>query len=116
MVLERYEAVAMAAAGGRSPLKLFTRFETMKCTNKENAKNREELSEMARQFMRGKVICAAVRLGIPDALDNGESDLHELASRTALNFDAPYRLLRALASIAVVEAVGPMHDFCYSGR
>lgn len=68
---------------------------------------RESLVEMAQGYFRGKVLCAAVRLGIADALGDGEKNLDELAVATGANPDSLYRLLRALASIGVVKEVAP---------
>lgn len=68
---------------------------------------RASLVEMAQGYFRGKVLCAAVRLGIADALGDGEKNLDELAAATESNSDSLYRLLRALASIGVVEEVAP---------
>ncbi len=68
---------------------------------------RASLAEMARGYFRGKVLCAAVRLGIADALGDGEKNLDELAAATASHPDSLYRFLRALASLGVVEEVSP---------
>jgi hypothetical protein len=62
---------------------------------------------MARGYARGKVLCAAVRLGIADALGDAGKHLDELAAATTSNRDSLYRLLRALAVIGVVDEVGP---------
>ena len=63
------------------------------------------LNEMARGFFRGKLLCAAVRIGIADALGDAEKSVEELALETRANPDALYRVLRALASIEVVAEV-----------
>lgn len=60
------------------------------------------LGNMARGYFRGKLLCAAVRLGIADALGEGQKSLDELVQVTGANPDALYRVLRALASIGVV--------------
>jgi hypothetical protein len=62
---------------------------------------------MAQGYFRGKVLCAAVRLGIPDALADGARSLDQLAAATGSHADSLYRLLRALASIGVVEEIAP---------
>jgi len=62
-----------------------------------------DLVEMATGFFRGKVLCAAVRLGIADALAGGPMTVDELAAATGTRADALVRLMRALASIGVVE-------------
>ncbi len=65
------------------------------------------LGEMARGYFRGKLLVAAVRLGIADALGDVEKGLDEIALATKANPDALYRLMRALASIGVVAEVAP---------
>ena len=72
-----------------------------------NAANPVSLGDMARGYFRGKLLCAAVRLGVADALGEGEKNLDELAIATETNSDALYRILRALASIGVVTEVSP---------
>jgi hypothetical protein len=62
---------------------------------------------MAQGYFRGKALCAAVRLKVADALGDEERTLDELAAVTETNADSLYRLLRALASIGVVEEVAP---------
>jgi len=62
---------------------------------------------MAQGYFRGKLLCAAVRLGIANAPGDGEKDLDKLALATASNPDSLYRFLRALASIRVVGEVAP---------
>jgi len=76
-------------------------------TNKTIAHAPDALVDMAKAFLRGKALCAAVRLGIADALETGEKSLDELAAETASNSDSLNRLLRALACIGVVEEVAP---------
>lgn len=68
---------------------------------------RESLVDMARGYFRGKVLCAAVRLGVADALGDNEKSVDELAVATAADPDALHRLLRALASIGAVREVAP---------
>ncbi len=75
-------------------------------TEKDPA-NRTALIEMAMGFLRGKVLCAAVRLGIADALGDGPKHLDELAAATASTPDSLYRLLRALGGIGILEEVAP---------
>ncbi|HIM52657.1 MAG TPA: methyltransferase [Acidobacteria bacterium] len=69
------------------------------------------LTDMAMGYIRGKTLCAAVRLEIADALGNGEQHLDELAVATGSDRDALYRLLRALAGIGVLTEVTP---FCFA--
>src|SRR5690242_19043104 len=75
--------------------------------NQTEATNPVSLGDMARGYFRGKLLCAAVRLGIADALGDGEMNLDEVALATDANPDALYRVLRALASIGVVNEVSP---------
>ncbi len=62
---------------------------------------------MAMGYFRGKVLCAAVRLGIADALADGPKTVDELAAKTQANPVGLRRFLRALASIGVVEEIEP---------
>lgn len=66
---------------------------------------RDALAESARMFMRGKALCAAVRLGIADVLADGAKDVNELAAASKADPNSLRRLLRALAAIGVVEEV-----------
>ncbi len=68
---------------------------------------RDSLVDMARGYFRGKVLCAAVRLGVADALGDGEKNLDDLATAVAADPNALYRLLRTLASIGVVREIAP---------
>jgi len=70
-----------------------------------NAPDSISLGDMARGYFRGKLLCAAVRLGIADALGDREKPLDDLARETATDPDALKRVLRALASIGVVDEV-----------
>ncbi len=67
----------------------------------------QALIDMARGYIRGKVLCAAVRLEIADALGDSEQHLDELAVETGSDRDALYRLLRAMAGIGVLTEVTP---------
>src|SRR6476646_912170 len=73
------------------------------CEEKDSS--RLALSEMARGFFRGKVLCAAVRLGIADVLAAGPMAADELAAATKTNPSALRRFMRALGSIGVVEEI-----------
>ena len=68
----------------------------------ESSSSKLSLIEMATGFFRGKVLCAAVRLGIADALAMGPMTADELAAATMTNPSALHRFMRALASIGVV--------------
>jgi ubiquinone/menaquinone biosynthesis C-methylase UbiE len=67
------------------------------------------LVEMAMAYSRSRMLCAAARLGIADALGDEERNLGFLAERCQADPDALYRLLRALASIGVTEETAPEH-------
>jgi hypothetical protein len=69
--------------------------------------SRLALVDMAMGFVRGKVLCAAVRLGVADALAHGPMTVDEIAAATRTSADALRRFLRALASMGVVEEVAP---------
>lgn len=61
------------------------------------------LVEMAMAYSRSRVLCAAARLGVADALGEDERSVEELAASCEADKDALYRLLRALASIGVMQ-------------
>lgn len=67
------------------------------------------LVEMAMAYSRSRVVCAAARLGIADALGDEVRDLAFLTERCQADPDALYRLLRVLASIGVTEETAPEH-------
>ncbi len=76
-----------------------------------DAANPVSLGDMARGYFRGKLLVAAVKLGIADVLGDVEKDLDEIALATKSNPDALYRMMRALASIGIVAEVAPAR-FC----
>jgi hypothetical protein len=59
------------------------------------------LVEMAMAYSRSRILCAAARLGIADALGDEIRSVGFLAEICQADADALYRLLRALASIGV---------------
>ncbi|MBN9614594.1 MAG: hypothetical protein BGO25_05470 [Acidobacteriales bacterium 59-55] len=71
------------------------------------------LVEMAMAYSRSRILCAAARLGVADALGNhaggaDEScDVATVAERCHADPDALFRLLRALAGIGVTEETAP---------
>lgn len=67
------------------------------------------LVEMAMAYSRSRVLCAAARLGVADALGDEVRSLDHLANTCQADADALYRLLRALASIGVAEETTPQH-------
>ena len=65
------------------------------------------LIEMAVAYSRSRVLCAAARLGVADALGDEVRDLDFLSKTCQADADALYRLLRALASLGVTEETAP---------
>lgn len=68
-----------------------------------------ELLEMAMSYARSRMVCAAARLGIADALKDETRSVQALAETCEADADSLYRLLRALASIGIVEETAPQH-------
>jgi hypothetical protein len=68
-----------------------------------------ELVEMAMAYSRSRVLCAAARLGVADALQDEVRSVGFLAENCKADAHALYRLVRALASIGVVEETTPEH-------
>ena len=58
------------------------------------------LVEMAMAYSRSRVLCAAARLGLADALGDEVRSVGFLAEKCQADADALYRLLRALAASA----------------
>jgi O-methyltransferase domain/Dimerisation domain len=67
------------------------------------------LVEMAMAYSRSRVLCAAARLGVADALGDEVRSVGFLAEKCGADATALYRLLRALASIGVLEETTPEH-------
>jgi hypothetical protein len=67
------------------------------------------LLEMAMAYSRSRVLCAAARLGVADALGDEVRSVSFLAEKCQADAGALYRLLRALASIGVIEETTPEH-------
>jgi len=67
------------------------------------------LLAMAMAYSRSRVLCAAARLGIADALGDEVRSVGFLAGKCQADANALYRLLRALASIGVTEETTPEH-------
>jgi hypothetical protein len=67
------------------------------------------LVEMAMAYSRSRVLCAAARLGVADALGDEVRSVGVLAEKCQADADALYRLLRTLASIGVTEETTPEH-------
>ena len=67
------------------------------------------LVEMAMSYSRSRILCAAARLGVADALGDEVRSVEHLAETCQAEADALYRLLRALASIGITEEATPKH-------
>lgn len=67
------------------------------------------LLEMAMAYSRSRVLLAAARLGVADALGDEVRTLGFLAEQCQADVNALYRLLRALSSIGVTEETTPEH-------
>ena len=74
-----------------------------------NVKANAGLVEMAMAYSRSRVLCAAARLGLADALGDEVRSVCFLAEKCQADADALYRLLRALAGIGVTEETTPEH-------
>lgn len=62
-----------------------------------------QLVEIAMGYQRSRALCAAARLGVADALKDGERTVTDLAAVCNADVSALHRLLRALASMGVVR-------------
>jgi O-methyltransferase domain/Dimerisation domain len=65
------------------------------------------LIEMAMAFTRSRVVCAAARLGVADALGDEVRDVEFVSETCQTDADALYRLLRVLASLGLTEETAP---------
>ncbi|MGA9672484.1 MAG: methyltransferase [Terracidiphilus sp.] len=74
-----------------------------------NVTSNTALVEMAMAYSRSRVLCAAARLGVADALGDEVRSVGSVAEKCEADADAMYRLLRALASIGVTEETTPEH-------
>jgi len=74
-----------------------------------NVTTNTALVEMAMAYSRSRVLCAAARLGVADALGDEVRSARFLAETCQADANALYRLLRALASIGVTEETAPEH-------
>jgi len=68
-----------------------------------------KLVEMAMAYSRSRVLCAAARLGVADALGDEVRSVGFLAAKCQADVNALYRLLRAVSSIGVTEETAPEH-------
>ncbi|HVT60228.1 MAG TPA: methyltransferase [Thermoanaerobaculia bacterium] len=67
------------------------------------------LTEMAMGYSRSRILCAAARLGLADALGDDQRSVDQLAVSCGAQPGSLYRLLRALASFGVVAETTPRH-------
>jgi hypothetical protein len=74
-----------------------------------NVTTNTALVEMAMAYSHSRVLCAAARLGVADALGDEVRNVGLLAEKCQADTDALYRLLRALASIGITEETIPEH-------
>jgi hypothetical protein len=65
------------------------------------------LVEMATGYFRGRALCAAARLGVADAIGEGERAVEDLAAACQADPTSLHRLLRALASFGIVSESAP---------
>jgi hypothetical protein len=72
-----------------------------------NVIHNDTITGMAMGYARSRVLCAAARLGVADALGGNERTVDQLASRCQADPASLYRLLRALASFGVVAETAP---------
>ncbi len=72
-----------------------------------NVIKNKSLTEMAMGYARSRVLCAAARLEIADAIGEGERSVDDLAKACGAQKDSLYRLLRALASFGIVVERSP---------
>jgi hypothetical protein len=61
-----------------------------------------KLVEIAMAYQRSRVLCAAARLGVADALKEGERSVQEIAGSRAADAATLHRLLRTLAAMGIV--------------
>ncbi|HEX4021475.1 MAG TPA: methyltransferase [Acidobacteriaceae bacterium] len=72
-----------------------------------NVAQNKTLTEMAMGYARSRVLCAAARLGVADAMGSEERTVDQLAALCSAQPASLYRLLRALASFGVVAETRP---------
>jgi len=65
------------------------------------------LVDMAMSYSRSRILCAAARLGVADALVDGPRTIQDIALACAAEPAALYRLMRALASVGIVTESAP---------
>lgn len=80
---------------------------TESATGIGNVTTNSGLVEMAMAYSRSRILCAAARLGVADALGDEVRSADQLAEICHADADALYRLLRALASIGITQETAP---------
>src|SRR5262245_64435073 len=73
----------------------------------QSAEARERLQALIRGYRMSQAVYVAARLGIPDLLAEGPRDVEELAHETGSHAPSLRRLLAALASVGVLDKIGP---------
>lgn len=73
----------------------------------QSAEARERLQALIRGYRMSQAVYVATRLGIPDILADGPRDVEELAQKTGSHPPSLRRLLAALASVGVLDKIGP---------
>ena len=71
--------------------------------------NRAQLQELIGSVRVTQLIYVAAKLGIADQLKDGPKSIEELASTAAVDTNALYRVLRALASQGIFAETGDCH-------
>jgi len=72
-----------------------------------NVTGNTALVEMAMAYSRSRIVCAAARLGIADALAARERTVDDLAKTCSADPASLYRLLRALAILGITSETAP---------
>jgi len=72
-----------------------------------NVTTNDALLQMAMAYSRSRVLCAAARLGVADALGDQTRSVEAAAEACRADADALYRLLRASAAMGLVEETEP---------
>lgn len=66
-----------------------------------------DLVTMAMAYSRSRILCAAARLGVADALAGGQRTYQQIADDCGADPQSLFRLLRALASIGITSETAP---------
>jgi hypothetical protein len=72
-----------------------------------NVTQNPTLVEMAMAYSRSRMVCAAARLGIADALAGGERSVDDLAKACGADRDSLYRLMRSLSIVGIASETTP---------